>query len=599
MNLTIILTIMTNPYIEENTIRFIYIMRQQVPTHIKEEVIRKWLSGEQRDKIASDISMGAGTVTNIISEWKEEIGIPTADTLRILATEFKRLNINASQCAKGFKLLNIINNLGAQEEENIESFLTQIYKLCTSKNIPPETIVNISQQIVALGETIPFSQIPEYMQQKIEEKHRLEQEIKTLRETKLSAQNECDEALRSSSITIDTLHEYMRLRECLLEEYGLSIDDDNTLPKIINVISNLKHSGYDAKTITKKLSNINNLQTREKELQSQVDAIEVRLKRAEQDHSIAEEKLASSKQALGVDNELQNMGFGLKELKLLKSTVLEISASNNIKPYLAVKKFFDDIKDQYDTKLGFERKIKEMNNSLFQAQQQHHYISLEYSQKKDTNDKLAELLAYGVTQDEIIYWTNILKDHKVEISSLHQDLVKYRTISGAYNNIAAKVDSLTSESNALTKKVEGLREEQRKISDLLEFQSGEAMKAIQTFLQNLDSQIKDASKASIQTIQNIKEQSLAIGKQSKIGLQFVNAEVNKQLEIFQMIGASAEFSPLTKAARGEIVDINELRISVIRALGIMTSRLDNIMYRAAKDIIDKAINILQSEWLFS
>jgi hypothetical protein len=37
---------MTNLYIEENLIRFAY-MRQQVPTHIKEEVIRKWLSGEQ------------------------------------------------------------------------------------------------------------------------------------------------------------------------------------------------------------------------------------------------------------------------------------------------------------------------------------------------------------------------------------------------------------------------------------------------------------------------------------------------------------------------------------------------------------------------
>lgn len=93
-------------------------MRQQLPTHIKEEVIRKWLSGEQRDKIASDISMGAGTVTNIISEWKEEIGIPTADGLRVLATELKRSNINASQCAKGYRFLNIINKLGAQEEEN-------------------------------------------------------------------------------------------------------------------------------------------------------------------------------------------------------------------------------------------------------------------------------------------------------------------------------------------------------------------------------------------------------------------------------------------------------------------------------------------------
>ncbi|HEX6029240.1 MAG TPA: hypothetical protein VFY64_09385, partial [Nitrososphaeraceae archaeon] len=334
-------------------------MRQRVPTPIREEIIRKWLSGEQRDKIASDISMGAGTVTNIISEWKEEIGIPTADTLRILATELKKLNINASQCAKGFNLLNIINKLGAQEVD-IESFLTQIYKLCTSKNISSEAIVNITQQITTLGGTIPFSQIPKYMQQKIEEKQRLEQEIRTLRETKLSAQNECDEALRSNSITIDTLHGYMRLRECLLEEYGLSIgeeEDDDALPKLINVINNLKRFGYDAKTITKNLSNINNLQTREKELQSQVDGLESRLKRAEQDYSIVEEKLASSKQALGVYNELQNMGFDLKELKLLKYIVTEISKSNNIDPFSAVKKFFDDIKEQYDNKLGFERKI--------------------------------------------------------------------------------------------------------------------------------------------------------------------------------------------------------------------------------------------------
>jgi hypothetical protein len=65
-------------------------MRRHVPIHIKEEVIRKWLSGEQRDKIASDIPMGAGTVTNIISEWKQEISTPTADTLRDLATELKK-----------------------------------------------------------------------------------------------------------------------------------------------------------------------------------------------------------------------------------------------------------------------------------------------------------------------------------------------------------------------------------------------------------------------------------------------------------------------------------------------------------------------------
>jgi hypothetical protein len=573
-------------------------MRQEVPPLIKEEVIRKWLNGEQRDKIASDMSLGAGTVSNIISQWKEEIGIPTANTLRDLATELKRLNINALQCANGCRLLNIVNKLGAQET-NIESFITQIYRLCTSKNIPPEVIVKVSAQLAALDETIHVSQIPEYIQKKIEEKQHLEQEIKRLRETKVTAQSECDEALRSGKITIDTLHEYTHLRD-YLEKSGLSIDhdDEDNITKLTNVIYNLKHSGYNAKTITKSLSNINSLQNREQDLQCQVDAIEVRLKSAEQECSATEEKLALSKQALAEYNELRNMGFGLKELRLLKSIVMEISTSNNIKPYLAVKKFFEDIRGQYDNKLGFELMLNEMNNSLLLAQRQLHDISLEYSQKRDTNDKLAELLAYGVTQDEIIYWTSILKDHKVEISALHQDLVKYGTIIGAYNNIATKVVSLTSESNALTKKVEGLREEQRKISDVIEFQLGKYTKAIETFLHNLDSHINEVSKTSIQTIKNVKEQSLIIGEQSKIGLQSISEKVKQQLDLYEEIGSPAEFSPLIKAARGEIVDINELRISVIRALGILTSRLDNIMYSVAKEIIDKAINILQSEFIF-
>jgi hypothetical protein len=88
------------------------------------------------------------------------------------------------------------------------------------------------------------------MQQKVKEKLTLEQELRTLRETKARVQSECDEALRTSSITSEFLHEYIRSRECL-EEYGLSIDREGDLLKLINVINNLKHSGYDAKSIIK------------------------------------------------------------------------------------------------------------------------------------------------------------------------------------------------------------------------------------------------------------------------------------------------------------------------------------------------------------
>jgi hypothetical protein len=266
----------------------------------------------------------------------------------------------------------------------------------------------------------------------------------------------------------------------------------------------------------------------------------------EQEYSLAEDKIASSKYALAVYNELQNMGFGLKELKLLKSTVMEISISNKINPCSAVKKFFDDIKEQYDSKLGFEKKIREMNTSLLQAQQQHQYISLKYSQMKNVNDKLAELLAYGVTQNEIIYWADIMKKYNLEISSLHQDLVRYGTLITACNYITAKVVSLTSEYNALKKRVQDLSQEQRRISDLLESQVGEVGKAIQIFLQNLNSQINNATKTSVQTIQDIMEQSLAISEGGKLGLQLSMQRLSSNLTYFKRLELLQSFLPLSK-----------------------------------------------------
>ena len=108
-----------------------------------------------------------------------------------------------------------------------------------------------------------------------------------------------------------------------------------------------------------------------------------------------------------------------------------------------------------------------------------------------------------------------MKEYNIEISSLHEDLEKYGTIIGAYNNIAAKVVSLTSEYNALSKKVEGLREEQRRISDIIEFQVGEGAKAFQTFLNNLDSHIKNASKPQFRQSKVLRNNHLPLVSKAK------------------------------------------------------------------------------------
>lgn len=44
---------------------------------IKKQVVKQWLSGDSRDRIAADNGIGAGAVSNILDGWKKECRIQT------------------------------------------------------------------------------------------------------------------------------------------------------------------------------------------------------------------------------------------------------------------------------------------------------------------------------------------------------------------------------------------------------------------------------------------------------------------------------------------------------------------------------------------
>ena len=94
------------------------------------------------------MELGAGTLSAIVSEWKAEIGIPTADSLRHFSTELRRLGVTASQCALGCRILGVLRRMGI-DEENLESFAIHLYQSCQRKDIMPEAIVECSQALLS------------------------------------------------------------------------------------------------------------------------------------------------------------------------------------------------------------------------------------------------------------------------------------------------------------------------------------------------------------------------------------------------------------------------------------------------------------------
>ena len=153
--------------------------------------------------------------------------------------------------------------------------------------------------------------------------------------------------------------------------------------------------------------------------------------------------------SLGLYDKLESMGCGLKELTILRNTIFEISQINKLKPIFAFKKFCKDTADQYDAKLGFEKKNEEMKKSLSDARQEFHSISLECSRLKVLYSKLGELFDLGVSQGDIVCWNNIVKGYTKDLSNMNEDLLQYGGLVNAKTHLDSKVEALRLENEEL------------------------------------------------------------------------------------------------------------------------------------------------------
>jgi hypothetical protein len=81
-------------------------------------VIQAYLNGKSRDDIAKETGISTGKVSNIIKEWKNKIGIPNVEELRDFTIAVKKSGISIGQCAEGYRMVQLMKNLGITVEGN-------------------------------------------------------------------------------------------------------------------------------------------------------------------------------------------------------------------------------------------------------------------------------------------------------------------------------------------------------------------------------------------------------------------------------------------------------------------------------------------------
>jgi len=109
-----------------------------------------------------------------------------------------------------------------------------IFANVSSGDVSPENIVQYVNQLFAVSkeQSIPLDQVPNYIKEKLEEKQRIDEQIK-----------EADARLQSKNVSIETINEHVKLNE-KLNEYNLSFED---IDKLLNVLVNAKENDFDPK----------------------------------------------------------------------------------------------------------------------------------------------------------------------------------------------------------------------------------------------------------------------------------------------------------------------------------------------------------------
>ncbi len=343
---------------------------------IKKRVIEQWINGFPRDKIASDLQIGAGTVSNIVSEFKNNLQGSDIDSLRDLAAETRRQGFTLSDLSHHIRLRNFFIKSGAAEEK-VESFITNV----STGDVPPERIVEHVNQLhdISKSESIPLDQVPEYIKQKLQEKQTLDEHIK-----------EADAILEGKNVNIQAIDEHLALNE-KLKEYGLSTQD---IDKLLKILTNAARYGFDGNRIASKLYDIEDLERKEKGLKNKCKELS--------------KQAAKYKDILPLTKEIAAWGISIAELLALKVGITQAAKHYNLPPLAATLRLIDDIK-KYN-------KINGLREEISALYLQKYTIEQAYSRKSQSLIALATLKGYGLTEDRILQLSNFLEDNAFKIS---------------------------------------------------------------------------------------------------------------------------------------------------------------------------------------
>jgi hypothetical protein len=498
----------------------------------------------------------------------------------------KKVGITAAQCALGFRAAMIMNKIGVKED-NIEYFISDIYNKCKETGLSAENIAIYLQDLFEFSKTtgtsiLPISKINDYLSEKTEQKIELEKQVENLSQQiqQLDSERSAivklrDQALQQQEMSASDLQWYSDLRSELATKYGIPVEDIFKFAKLVNGI---KEYGYDVDKVANEFSNLEFLVIKRNNLQQNVQDLEARRANLSEQCSRTEETVNFHSQTISKYNLLESIEFGLKELTLLWNIVNEISDANHI-PLEEVKlKFFTDIEEQYDKKLGFELKLEKLQAEVNKINQELTRSRIELSTTRLVGSALSKLIQSGLKEQDIINVASIFETYFVGLDRQSSSLISELD---RYGGLKSAIQKLSEERNQLDKAIASLKNEKQNLETYNQKMSSELVYLNHKtfFLQGY--------------IDALRNEIIGLSLTAAIIMHFLKLPMEdfQRLKFYHYCynnNIHNDFLPLMRAHNGEKnIPIQQITAGVIKAIEIL---LDKIRSDDNSKLIDTLTN---------
>ncbi len=253
---------------------------------------------------------------------------------------------------------------------------------------------------------IRLSDMDKYIDEMISKNKQLEKEsqelndkISTVRKQTSEIENLRDLALEQKRAAELEMKSYTNAKQ-ELNRYDIPISED--LPKFARTVNSIAQYGYNPKMVIREFEDIQYLSHKKGALEIANQELEKSVAKLVHHESLLRHSINLHSQNLPVYEKLANIGFGSAELRALLHKILNIASSNGINHWLAVRKFYDDIEGQYDTKLGLEAKVEDLKLEIQILKEEREKGLKRLKVQPFVGPIIMGLLQRGLTEDTIL-----------------------------------------------------------------------------------------------------------------------------------------------------------------------------------------------------